>query len=144
MTVVNTDVKKKKSWKRYLIKVILIIVYLIFLYELYRILINLGASLILALFIMLFPTLVFIGLLVRDKNKSFFSIFKQNRNNSKKTSKDDFLSVYEKYHPQQRRIDIINIQSKYRKPLVRKCSNCGILVPGFAKKCPNCGERIGT
>ncbi len=144
MTVVNTELKKKKSWKPNLIRVILIIVYLIFLYELYRILINLGASLLLALLIILFPTLVFMGLLVRDKNKSFFSRFKKNGNNSEKTSKDDFLSEYDKYHPQKRRIDIINIQSKYRKPLVRKCSNCGIIVPGFAKKCPNCGERIGT
>ncbi|MFX1441906.1 MAG: hypothetical protein ACFFHV_00705 [Promethearchaeota archaeon] len=144
MTVVNTDVKRKKSWKRNLIKVISIIVFIIFLYELYTVLMNLGASLLLALLIMLFPTLVFIGVLVRDKSKPFFSMFKKNKNNSKNTSKEDFLSVYEKYHPQQRRIDTINIQSKYRKPIIRKCSNCGIIVPGFAKKCPNCGENIGT
>ena len=144
MTVVNTDVKKKKSWKRDLIKVISIVVFLIFLYELYNFLMNLGASLLLALIIMLFPTLVFIGVLVRDKSKPFLSIFSKNKNNSKDSSKEDFLSVYEKYHPQQRRVDVVNIQSKYRKPIIRKCPNCGIIVPGFAKKCPNCGESIGT
>ena len=144
MTIENTDIKKK-SWKRNLIKIISVIVYIIFLYELYNILRNFGASLLLALLIMLFPTLVFIGVLVKDKNVSFFSRYKRNRNNSTKdTSKEDFLNEYDKYHPQKRRIDYINIQSKYRKPLVRKCPNCGIMVPGFVKKCPNCGERIGT
>jgi hypothetical protein len=145
MTIENDDIKKKKSWKRNLIKIILIIVFTIFLYELYKILLNFGASLLLAFLIMLFLTLVFIGLLVKDKNKSFFSRYKRDRNNSiTDTSKDDFLNEYEKYHPQKRRIDYINIRSKYRKPLVRKCSNCGIMIPGFVKKCPNCGERIGT
>lgn len=143
MTTESTDVKKKKSWKRNLIKGISIIVYIILLYELYNILLNLGASILLALLIMLFPTLVFIGLLLKDKNVSFFSRYKRSINN-KDTSKDDFLNEYEKYHPQKRRIDYIDIRSKYRKPLVRKCSNCGIMVPGFVKKCPNCGERIGT
>lgn len=144
MTIENTDIKKK-SWKRNLIKIISVIVYIIFLYELYNILRNFGASLLLALLIMLFPTLVFIGVLVKDKNVSFFSRYKRNRNNSTKdTSKEDFLNEYDKYHPQKRRIDYINIQSKYRKPIVRKCWNCGIMVPGFVKKCPNCGERIGT
>jgi hypothetical protein len=142
MTTESTDVKKK-SWKRNLIKGISIIVYIILLYELYNILRNLGASILLALLIMLFPTLVFIGLLLKDKNVSFFSRYKRSINN-KDTSKDDFLNEYEKYHPQKRRIDYIDIRSKYRKPLVRKCSNCGIMVPGFVKKCPNCGERIGT
>ena len=82
-------------------------------------------------------------MLLKDKNVSFFSRYKRSINN-KDTSKDDFLNEYEKYHPQKRRIDYIDIRSKYRKPLVRKCSNCGIMVPGFVKKCPNCGERIGT
>jgi predicted RNA-binding Zn-ribbon protein involved in translation (DUF1610 family) len=41
-----------------------------------------------------------------------------------------------------RRVDLITLDSKYKKPIVRKCPNCGIQLASFVKKCPNCGEEM--
>ena len=41
-----------------------------------------------------------------------------------------------------RKIKPVNLNIKYRRPLVVKCSNCRMTVAGFVKKCPKCGEAI--
>ncbi|MHA1489611.1 MAG: hypothetical protein ACTSRI_08150 [Promethearchaeota archaeon] len=137
--------KHEKSWKYYVFRIILLIIYFIFLFELFKILINYGASPLLAFALDFFALLFFIGFLVKGKGNSFFSRFKHKKINLKDTDKkkkEEYLKQFKKYHPQLRRIDKIDLNKKYRKPIVRKCSNCGIILPGFVKKCPNCGENI--
>lgn len=137
--------KQEKSRKYYIFKIFLLIIYFIFLFELYRILINYGASPLLALLIDFFALLFFIGFLVKGKGNSLFSRFKHEKTNledSDQKKKEEYLKQFEKYHPQLRRIDKIDLSQKYRNPIVRKCPNCRMILAGFVKKCPNCGENI--
>ncbi|GAH37240.1 unnamed protein product, partial [marine sediment metagenome] len=35
-----------------------------------------------------------------------------------------------------------NLNFKYRKSLINKCENCGMLITGYRKSCPTCGQAI--
>ncbi|MHA1670296.1 MAG: zinc ribbon domain-containing protein [Promethearchaeota archaeon] len=135
MTIEVEKIKKKKN---YYLQIVLLITFTIFLVYFYNVLINYGSSHLLALLILFFFTLLFIGLLV--KGKEIFSLFKHKRYNNQQNEKERYLKEFETHHV--RRIDHIKLDSKYRKPIIRKCPNCGMLLPHFVKKCPNCGEVI--
>jgi uncharacterized OB-fold protein len=36
----------------------------------------------------------------------------------------------------------IDLEFKYKKPLIKKCENCGNIVPNFVKKCPFCNNQV--
>ena len=100
-----------------------------------------GSSFPLAILIFIFAFLIFLGVLFKAKDISL--LFKSKRKKNKYLEKKDkFLEEYEKYHPYSRRVDYVNLNLKYRKNIIHKCPNCGIILASFVKKCPNCGERI--
>jgi len=141
MTLKNQKGERKHSWKYYVFVLISIIVYVIFLFQLYKILRKLGSSFPLAILILSFAFLIFLGALFKAKDISL--LFKSKRKKNKYfEKKDKFLEEYEKYHPYSRRVDYVNLNLKYRKKIINKCPNCGIILPSFVKKCPNCGEKI--
>ena len=43
---------------------------------------------------------------------------------------------------QKRKIIPVDLNYKYRKPLIRKCDKCGMVVPNFVNRCPECGNVI--
>ncbi|MFX1572949.1 MAG: hypothetical protein ACFFB0_09375 [Promethearchaeota archaeon] len=137
MTLEKQNSIRKHSKKFYIFRIILLTIYVGFLILLYRILLDFGSSHLIAILIFTFAFLVFLGLLVKSKDLSLLSLFKR-----KKIKKENYIKDYEKYHPHLRRVDYVNLNLKYRKPIVRKCSNCGIVLAGFVKRCPNCGEKI--
>ena len=121
-------------------KLVLLIIFTIFLFYFYNTLISFGSSHLLALLILLFFFLVFIGMLFKGKGFSS-SLFKHNRyNNLQQNEREKYLKELEKRHV--RRIDHIKLDSKYGKPIIRKCPNCRMLLPHFVKKCPNCGDVL--
>lgn len=133
------EIEKKKTRNYSVLKLVLLIIFAIFLFFFYNTLISFGSSHLLALLILSFFFLFFIGLLF--KGKEMFSLFERNRyNNLQQSEKEKYLKEFEKHHV--RRIDHIKLDTKYRKPIIRKCPNCGILLPHFVKKCPNCREVI--
>lgn len=139
MTSEIEKTKKKFPRNYFVLKLVLLIIFAIFLFYFYNTLISLGSSHLLALLILLFSLLLFIGLLF--KGKEAFSLFKRNRNNNlQQNEKEKYLKQFEIRHV--RRIDNIKLDSKYKKPIIRKCPNCRMLLPHFVKKCPNCGEVI--
>lgn len=126
---------KKYSW-RVIIRLIIFFLLLIGLYFLYWILIDLGSTPLLTFFILLFIFLFVLGVLLKRKGQSFFSRFKRDKSESpayqeKKTQKVRI-----------RRVDVINLNSQYKKPIIRKCPKCGIQLASFVKKCPNCNEKL--
>jgi len=36
----------------------------------------------------------------------------------------------------------VSLEFRYRKPLLRKCGKCGMILTSFTKKCPLCGKTI--
>ncbi len=129
--------RPKKKSPKLIFQLSLLIIFTIFIFYFYNSLINLGSSHPLALLIVFFSFLLFIGILF--KGKEIFTLFKRKRY-KEQNEKEKYLKEFETHHI--RRIDHIQLDSKYKKPIVRKCSNCGILLPHFAKKCPNCGESL--
>lgn len=137
--------RKKPRWIYGLIIRILFVVYLYLLYVVYCSLNRMGANIILILLILLFLFLIGLGLFIQINSKIKSWARKKEIEESKKdylSEKEKFLEDYKKLHGRKRRIDYINLNTKYRKPIVRKCSNCGIVLAGFVKQCPNCGERV--
>jgi hypothetical protein len=143
MTFEDQRNEKKHSRKYYFFIAVLGIGYIIFLVWLYYFLTKFGSSLLLTILILVFAFLIFLGGLFGAQHISFFSRFKRKKNKYL-NDKDKFLKEYEKYHPHLRRVDYVNLNLKYRKPIVRNCPNCGITLASFVKKCPNCGEKIIT
>ncbi|TFG22397.1 MAG: hypothetical protein EU533_04335, partial [Promethearchaeota archaeon] len=126
----DSEIETNKSiWIYGLIIHILFVLYLLFLYLLYFNLVIMGATFLLIFFILLFLFLVGLGLFIQIKNKI------KNWEQKKKTAelnedyaaqKEKFLEEYQKLRAGKRRVDYIDLNKKYRKPIVRKCSNCGI------------------
>ncbi|MFW9937527.1 MAG: hypothetical protein ACFFD5_07750 [Candidatus Thorarchaeota archaeon] len=130
---------QKKSLRKYFtIRIILLIIFCVALYFFYWVLIDLGSPPFVSILILIFCSLLFLGVLFRRKGTSFFSRFKHKKN-------QDSTSQYKEIKsnkPRIRRVDYVKLNSKYRKPIIRKCSNCGMELANFVKKCPNCGEKI--
>lgn len=139
--MLDSNNKPKKATftrKQYILRLILLIIYIYLLYELYWLILKLGGTPLIAILILTFAFLFFLGLLLKKKGRSLFSLFKRKK---KQTSTNYYDKIRGK-KPHIRRIDIINLDSKYRNPIIRKCPNCGIELAGFVKQCPNCGEKI--
>jgi hypothetical protein len=130
----ETTYNRKFTRRQIIIRLIFLVIYLILLYYLYWILIDLRTYPFIAVLILIFAFLLFLGVLLKKRGESFFSQFKR---------KKPILPDYSKSEkPRVRRIDLITLDSKYRKPIVRKCPKCGMQLAGFVKKCPNCGEEM--
>ncbi len=130
----DTFYNKRFTRLQIFIRLVFLVIYLIFLYIFYWILIDLGTYPFVAILILIFALLLFLGILLKKKGKSLFSRFKRKSPN--------LSDRYKTEKPRVRRVDLITLDTKYRKPIVRKCPNCGIQLAGFVKKCPNCGEEM--
>ena len=134
------EIEKKKPQRKFtIVKLVLLIIFTVFLFFFYNTLISFGSPHLLALLIILFLFLLFLGLLY--KGKDYLSVLKRKTyKNLQPGEREEYLKEFEKR--QIRRVDKINLNTKYRKPIIQKCSNCKMLLPHFAKKCPNCGEIL--
>lgn len=148
MTTMTNQIEQNKNHKSILPKFIFLIVYTIVLIILYYILFTSGINPLIAFLLLLFFFIIVIGPLFGGLRKSLYSrMFSDEKKKTrggygyqrlKEIIKKE--SQIKSYKPRKRRH--INLNIKYRKPLVVKCSNCGMTVAGFVKKCPRCGEAI--
>lgn len=128
------------------LRIIFLIVYLVVLIYLYYVFLDIGINPIVAFLILLFMFVIVIGPVLNGLRKSLYSrmfIDKKRRvrggyQQYKKAIKEE--SKIPEYKP--RDIMPVDLNFKYRKPLIGKCGNCGMIVAGFVKKCPKCGELI--
>ncbi|TXT67600.1 MAG: hypothetical protein BAJALOKI1v1_50040 [Promethearchaeota archaeon] len=92
-------------------------------------------NIIVSVLIVIFLFLFFLGIILKTKKIKLriFKVYTKYESDFEK-SKEEFKSEKE---PQ---IRSNALKYSYRKPLVRKCENCGFILSQFAKKCPNCGN----
>lgn len=121
--------------KLIILKIIAFFAYLLFLSYLFLILIALGASIPIALMVNLFCFLFFLGLLLKSKKQSTFS--KNHQRSEEYLSKQ---TIQNRQIPPQR----IDLEYEYRKNLLKKCDNCGMLLSHIVKKCPICGKKFNN
>ena len=139
-------IEKNNDLRNTRFRVVFLIIYMIVLIYLFFIFINIGVNPIIAFLILVFLFIVVIGPVFSGLSKSLYSRmfinkkkkerggYQQYKENLKKESKKS------EYKP--RKIRPVNLDINYRKPLIAKCSYCGMTVAGFVKKCPKCGELI--
>ncbi|MFX0180872.1 MAG: hypothetical protein ACFE78_11830, partial [Candidatus Hodarchaeota archaeon] len=97
--------------------------------------------------ILIFLILIVIGPLITGISKAMYNRLFQRK--KKRIEKSDYQIYKEqlkstRQDTQMQPIDTkdINLDFIYRKPIIRKCNNCKIIVPNFVKTCPNCGKPI--
>ena len=138
----NRNEKKEITKKQVIFELILLIIVILILVSLYYLFINFGAIPIIIILIILFPFLLAIDPFLRERKKSLYSkIFPKKR----KALKEDLTArkkLRDRATPSNRTVPSVNLNFKYKKPAIRKCNNCGMILASFVKKCPICGERI--
>jgi RNA polymerase subunit RPABC4/transcription elongation factor Spt4 len=139
------NTKESSSKKKFYLKILLLIIYLIILIFLCIILMDLGINPLLIILILSFVLLLFVGSLFIKKKQS--SIYSEMFPDKKRRSQDFHRKLELKIErtpekPVQKNFKEVNLNFKYRKSLINKCENCGMLITGYRKNCPTCGQAI--
>ena len=119
-----------------------LILLLIGIFILYYILIEFKTNLIIVLLIIIFILLTFLGLIFRNRKKRriYTQLFPE------KKRKTQPIRIREEFRidkePDMKKLSDINLNFKYRRPLIKKCENCGMVIASYVKKCPICGASI--
>jgi len=92
-----------------------------------------------------FVLLLFVGSFFREKKQS--SLYSKMFPDKKKRSQDFHRKLELKIErtpekPAQKDFKEVNLNFKYRKSLINKCENCGMLITSYRKNCPTCGQEI--
>ncbi|MHA1804375.1 MAG: hypothetical protein ACTSU4_07550 [Promethearchaeota archaeon] len=133
--------------KKWMGKIIILAIYTALLSILYLYMMSLNTHPIVAFLTNLFLFLVFLGIIIKGKNiKSFYSrLFRSKKErmlSQSQTRKRRYELKKEIQNSTIKEITPISLDFKYKKTLLRKCDNCGMVLPAFAKKCYNCGKEL--
>jgi len=142
----NKDIEKKKSKKSIIIRAFFLVIDLLIVIFLYNLFNEFGVNPFVIGLILIFVFLLFAGPLLGGKRKSLYSkIFPD----KKAKAREKFQRKREEYEIKDKikqlklqHLNQISLDSEYRKPIIRKCEKCGMIIPKFAKKCPICGREF--
>jgi len=142
----KTEIMKESSSKKNIsLKMLLLIIYLIVLIFLYILLMEFGTNPLLIILILGFVLLLFVGTFFLKKKQS--PIYSKMFPDKKRRSQDFHRKLELKIErtpekPAQKNFKEVNLNFKYRKSLINKCENCGMLITSYRKNCPTCGQTI--
>lgn len=129
--------------KRFVIRIVFLVIYLLILGYLYYILVESGSDPVITILIIIFILLMTIGLLFRKKGKSLYSKMFPDKRREPPFETSSSISQKKEIEQTQRRIRRpIRLSTKYYKPIVLKCRNCGNIIPNFVKQCPFCNKNV--
>ena len=113
---------------------------------LYFILDSLGINPLLIILILAFLILMIIGSLFRfRKKKSIYSELYPDKKQNKIQRPPRKLDLKKKAESEvfeQKKLRDVTLDFKYRKSLINRCENCGMIITSHKKKCPICGKSI--
>jgi len=142
----NSELKKK--YKRLsLIKTIFLFTNVVILFVLFYFFYKFGANPLIIVLILGFAFLIIVGPVVGGWRKSYYSkLFpdKQEAKKRQRRQKEFIKTRIEPTIPEIKEIQEIdlNITYKGKKNLIIRCSNCGMVLANFVKKCPKCRNPI--
>jgi len=148
MTELKQNDKKEFSHRRLILTSILLLINLLILLFLFALYFEYGATPIIIILILLFAFLTFFSPFLRGKKKSLYSRMfpdKKEAKNLQRRQKEFIRTRTEPKIPQQKEIKAVDLKIKSIgriKPLIKKCSNCGMTLASFVKKCPACGKSV--
>ena len=137
---------KKYRNKKVIGKLIFLILYSAFLITISIFLITSNFNPIIVILIVTFLFLLVLGPVINGIQKTIYSkAFLDKKGKSKIGYQEykEFLQKKKEIEPKELKFDKkINLTFKYKKPLIRKCKNCGMTLVSHVKTCPNCGEKL--
>ncbi|MFW9896111.1 MAG: hypothetical protein ACFFD7_09940 [Candidatus Thorarchaeota archaeon] len=119
-----------------------LILLLIGIFILYYILIEFKTNLIIVILIAVFILLTFAGLIFRQRKakRIYNQLFPEKKRQAQPIKRREEFRI--ENEPDLKKLTEINLNFKYRRPLIKKCENCGMVIASYVKKCPICGELI--
>jgi len=139
------DRKKSRAKRGAFIRTLLLIIYIFVLIYLYNLLIEFGANPLITFLIIIFVFLVITGPFIKNRrNKSLYAKMFPDKKKKYQTHYQNEESKIEdeKVSSEPKKIRNISLDFKYRRSIINKCENCGMIITSFAKTCPNCGKEI--
>lgn len=140
----NREHKYRK--KKVVGRLIFLILYSAFLIIISIFLITSNFNAVIVILIVVFLFLLVIGPVINGIQKTIYSRAFSDKKSKSKTGYQEYKELLQKekeIESKELKLDKkINLNFKYKKPLIRKCKNCGMTLVSHAKKCPNCGEKL--
>ena len=132
--------------ERKLLRIILVIIILSIMVFLYFVLYNLGINPFLIILMLVFVCLITIGTVFRqNRKKSIYSELYPDKKRDRIQRPPRKLELKKKTESEvfeQKKFREVNLDFKYRKSLINKCENCGMIITSYKKNCPICGNSI--
>ena len=149
MTEIHENNKSKSSSKRLILTTISVFINILILLFLFTLYFEFGPTPIIILLIFLFAFLTFSGPLFKGgkKKRHYSRIFpdKKKAKEMQRRQKEFIRTRIEPKIPIQKEIKAVDLKIKSigpTKQLIKKCSNCGMTLASFVKKCPKCRNPI--
>ncbi len=140
------DFKEKEVNQRgYFVKILILLIYLVFVVYLFYVLSVWGINLVIILLLLGFLSLIVLGTFFRQKKKSIYSELypdKERKKIQRPPRKIELNIETDSEKIQERKLRNIDLNFKYRKSLINKCENCGMIITGYKKNCPTCGNAF--
>jgi RNA polymerase subunit RPABC4/transcription elongation factor Spt4 len=139
------NTKESSPKKNIFLKIFLPIVCLVVIISLYVILMDFRVHPLLIILILGFVLLLFVGSFFIEKKQSpiYSKMFPDKKRRSQDFHRKLELKIeMEPEKPAQKSFKEVNLNFKYRKSLINKCENCGMLITGYRKNCPTCGQAL--
>ncbi|MEE9377820.1 MAG: hypothetical protein V3V33_07260 [Candidatus Lokiarchaeia archaeon] len=139
----NEITKTETNRKKLIVRLVVLVIYLIILLYFYYLFINFGANPFIITLLIVFIFLTTIGPFLRKNKRSLYSrMFPDRKRLNNKNKERTFTKEKELKLTQPKIFKSIDLNFKYRNPIIKKCENCGNIVPSFVKTCPFCKNQI--
>ena len=127
-------------------KIILLIIYLFVVVFLFYILLEIGIEPIIIFLLLGFLSLIVIGsFFIKKKKSSIYSELYPDKKRNKIQRPPRKLELKIKAGSEAlapKKFRDVDLNFKYRKTLINKCENCGMLITGYKRNCPTCGRAF--
>ena len=139
------NIYNEKKERKFL-RILLLIIFLPFMIFLYFVLVNLGINPFVVILILVFISLITIGsFFMKKRKKSIYSElfpYKKQKRIQRPPRKIELKIEAEPGVFEKTKFRDVNLDFKYRKTLINKCENCGMIITSYKKTCPICGNSI--
>ncbi|MFW9821672.1 MAG: hypothetical protein ACFFE4_01975, partial [Candidatus Thorarchaeota archaeon] len=128
--------EEKSSKKSVIRNTFSLILLLIGIFILYYILIEFKTNIIIVILIAVFILLTFAGLIFRQRKtkRIYKQLFPEKKRQAQPIKRREEFRIDQE--PDLKKLTEINLNFKYRRPLIKKCENCGMVIASYVKKCP--------
>lgn len=140
----NEEIQNRLNRKKLIIRSIILAAYLSILLYFYFLFLEFGLNPLIITLLVVFVFLTTIGPFLRRNKRSLYSrMFPDRRRKIKINHQKAQIKRKKGLQPSQTKIfKPVNLDFKYRKSIIKKCENCGNIVPNFVDICPFCKNQI--